>query len=129
MVALALAAGACTGGADGVSSEARCVEAETPWGWMVSPYPVCGEGPDHYFGEDESGEWYTDFACTDAWSGHCEGKDGFFWFDRASDDGYVNGCTEVGPAPACPDGSAPRCVLIPCDGETYYGPDHPMAQD
>lgn len=124
-LALALAAGACTGGADGVSSEARCVEADGSTSRPAAPYPVCGEGPDYYFGEDERGAWYTNITCHDDWSGSCLGKHSVR-FDRS--DEYINGCTEVGPAPACPDGSAPRCVLIPCDGETYYGPAHPMAQ-
>lgn len=124
MVALALAAGACT--VDGVSSEARCVEHESPFGWMLNPDPVCGEGPDHYYGEDEDGAWFTGATCTDAWSAECSGpRQG--WFTHTGE--IASACTEVGPAPACPDGSAPRCVLIPCDGETYYGPDHPMAQD
>jgi len=99
----------------------RC---EVPAG-AVTAMAECGPDDDipTQSGEERDGMTWLHFAtCDEAWEARC-------------DPGRLGGgtrltapvvCASADAASSCASGS-PRCVAIPCDGETHLGADHPDA--
>lgn len=113
----ALALGGCVMDAP----EPACV---SQGGVPATPYPaaICGDEV-----RDTAPHIYEDgnaviAVCGDAWSVRCDTR-------AIVRDDWVPTCWhgEIGKAPTCDRGGTPHCVVIPCDGETYYGPAHPGA--
>ena len=62
-------------------------------------------------------------ACGDAWEAQCGDPPGTSL--TVGGGGYF--CEADGTASRCDDGSEAVCMVVPCDGQTYYGPAHPSA--
>ena len=118
---VALLLGACAGPVP------QCVEERPGRVW---PAAICGDPADtiarggRSFVQHGDGTWSLFAAvCTDDWAATCDG-------DRTTPPlnlGHPTYCAEVDAPPTCENGEVPRCISVPCDGNTYYGPAHPMA--
>lgn len=88
------------------------------------PSASCGEaGPDVPLVFQD--EMVIIAACTGDWSVRCEPGGERVMLRGGRWPTCFHG--EVGGPVMCDSGEAPHCIAIPCDGETYYGPAHPMA--
>lgn len=98
----------------------ECVEDAPGSVWSQA---VCGEFRGDSVTFIDHGDGTRSLAravCSDDWSFRCD--------DTTASGDYDDGipvCSDIDAAPTCENGEAPRCVVVPCDGTTYYGPGHP----
>jgi hypothetical protein len=98
--------------------------------------PFDGENPNVSFDRATSPTQMAFATCAETWSARCWPSGEYELDEHRGAVCFERGGTPfaVGESPLCVGpgyseilDTPPRCVVIPCDGNTYYGPAHPGA--